>query len=124
MSELHEQFCQTISVLDLGPLMRRFAWCENGRPAHKRTWMFHAFLAKSIYQFPAGEPLVTSGDGQVRLLRENGEVVRSFEGAADFMNAGAVTPDGSTTVAGGQDGVLHLWNGGSKDKLASFAPAR
>jgi WD40 repeat protein len=77
-----------------------------------------------MFRGVSGEALVTSGDGQVRLLRENGEVVRSFEGAADFMNAGALTPDGSTIVAGGQDGVLHLWNSGSKDKLASFAPAR
>ncbi len=77
-----------------------------------------------MFRGVSGEALVTSGDGQVRLLRENGEVVRSFEGSADFMNAGAVTPDGSTIVAGGQDGVLHLWNGSSKDKLASFAPAR
>ena len=35
LSELDEQFCQTVSVLDLGPLMRRFAWLENGRPAHR-----------------------------------------------------------------------------------------
>ena len=71
-----------------------------------------------------GEALVTSGDGQVRLLRENGEVVRGYEGASDFMNAGAVTPDGSLVIAGGQDGVLHLWHGGNKEKLVSFAPAR
>ena len=52
LSELDEQFCQTVSVLDLGPLMRRFAWLENGRPPHERTWMFHAFLAKSILSIP------------------------------------------------------------------------
>lgn len=58
LSELDEQFCQAVSVLDLGPLMRRFAWIENGRPPHERTWLFHAFLAKSIYQFPTTEALI------------------------------------------------------------------
>ena len=58
LSELDEQFCQCVSVLDLGPLMRRFAWVENGRPPHERTWMFHAFLAKTIYQFPTTEALI------------------------------------------------------------------
>ena len=69
-----------------------------------------------------GEAVAASGDGQVRMLRENGEVVRSFEGAAEFLSATAVTPDGLRVVAGGQDGVLHLWNGATKEKLAAFAP--
>jgi WD40 repeat protein len=64
------------------------------------------------------------GDSQVRLLRENGEKVRSFEGASEFMNAVAVTPDGQTVVAGGQDGMMHVWDGASGKKLATFGPAR
>ena len=60
LSELDEQFCQCVSGLDLGPLRRRFAWIENGRPPLERTWLFHAFLAKSIYQFPTTEALIAS----------------------------------------------------------------
>jgi hypothetical protein len=67
LSELDEQFCQTVSVLDLGPLMRRFAWIENGRPPHERTWLFHAFLAKSIYQFPTTEALIEALQTRPRL---------------------------------------------------------
>lgn len=67
LSELDEQFCLTVSVLDLGPLMRRFAWIENGRPPHERTWMFHAFLAKSIYQFPTTEALIDALQTRPRL---------------------------------------------------------
>jgi hypothetical protein len=66
-SELDEQFCRTLSVLDLGPLMRRFAWIENGRPPHERTWMFHAFLAKTIYQFPTTEALMDALKTRPRL---------------------------------------------------------
>ena len=67
LSELDEQFCQCVSVLDLGPLMRRFAWVENGRPPHERTWMFHAFLAKTIYQFPTTEALIDALKTRPRL---------------------------------------------------------
>lgn len=66
--------------------------------------------------------IATSGDSQVRLLKESGEKVRSFEGAADFMNSTAATPDGKIVIAGGQDGRLHIWNGADGKKMASFAP--
>ena len=67
LSELDEQFCQCVSVLDLGPLHRRFAWLESGRPPHERTWMFHAFMAKSLYQFPATEALIDALQTRPRL---------------------------------------------------------
>jgi hypothetical protein len=70
------------------------------------------------------QAVATSGDNQVRLVRANGEKVRSFEGATDFMNCAAATPDGSAIVAGGQDGVLHVWNGTNGQKMASFVPGR
>ena len=59
LSAWDEQFCQTVSGLDPGPLLRRFAWLENGRPLQERTWMFHAFLARSIDPFPTTEALQT-----------------------------------------------------------------
>ena len=68
--------------------------------------------------------IATSGDSQVRLLKESGEKVRSFEGATDFMNSAATTPDGRVVVAGGQDGQLHVWNGTDGKKVASFGPER
>ena len=71
-----------------------------------------------------GEAVAASGDSQVRLMRENGDKVRSFEGANEFMNTVAVTPDGLIVVAGGQDGLMHVWNGSTGQKLASFGPAR
>ena len=67
LSELDAQFCQTVAVLDLGPLMRRFAWIGNGCPPHERAWLFHAFLAKSIYQFPTTEALLDALQTRSRL---------------------------------------------------------
>jgi hypothetical protein len=69
LSELDEQFCQAVSLLDLGPLMRRFAWVGNGCRPHERTWMFHAYLAKSIYQFPTTEALREALQARPRLRR-------------------------------------------------------
>jgi len=68
------------------------------------------------------QAVAASGDNQVRLLKENGEKVRSFEGCGDFMNAVAATPDGAAIVAGGQDGVLRVWNGKDGKAVASLAP--
>jgi WD40 repeat protein len=68
------------------------------------------------------QALATSGDNQVRLVRENGEKVRSFEGSGDFVNCGSATPDGQLVVAGGQDGVLRIWDGRDGKLLASYSP--
>jgi WD40 repeat protein len=70
----------------------------------------------------SGDAVAASGDSQVRLIRESGEKIRSFEGAGEFINAVAVTPDGLIVVAGGQDGVMHVWNGANGQKLATFGP--
>ena len=68
------------------------------------------------------QAVVSSGDGSVKLVRENGENVRSFPGAGDFIYAVAATPDGKVVVAGGQDGVLKVWNGTDGKEMAIFAP--
>ncbi|MBI5688411.1 MAG: transposase [Verrucomicrobia bacterium] len=67
LSALDEQFCQVVSMLNLGPLMRRFAWVGNGCPPRQRTWLFHAYLAKSVYQFPTTAALIAALKAQPRL---------------------------------------------------------
>jgi WD40 repeat protein len=69
------------------------------------------------------QTLATSGDNQVRLVKENGEKIRAFDGPADFMNAAAATPDGTLVVAGGQDGQLRVWNGTDGKLMANFGPS-
>jgi hypothetical protein len=49
--------------------MRRFAWVGNGCPPHQRTWIFHAYLAKSVYQFPSTAALIAALKAQPRLRR-------------------------------------------------------
>ena len=58
----------------------------------------------------------------MRLVKENGDNVRSFSGATDFLYAAAATPDGKLVVAAGLDGVLRVWNGEDGKLAAEFAP--
>ncbi len=68
------------------------------------------------------QALATSGDGRIRLIREDGTDIRSFSGATNFVYSAAATPDGQLVVAGGQDSVLRVWNGTDGKLLASFPP--
>ena len=71
------------------------------------------------------QAVTSSGDSQVRIVRENGENVRTFSGAADYMYSATATPDGKIVVAGGQDSVLRIWNGADGNVLVTFpAPAK
>ena len=68
------------------------------------------------------QAVATSGDRQVKLLRDNGEAVRSLNGETDFVNAAGVTDDGKVVVAGGQDSVLRVWNGANGESIVTFGP--
>lgn len=62
--------------------------------------------------------LAAAGDGKVKFVREDGNDARSFAGApADFVYAAAASDDGTVVVAGGQDGVLRLWDGAGGKSL-------
>lgn len=55
--------------------------------------------------------LTCGGDKTVRThTASNGRAVRSFSGGTDYMYASATTRDNAIVVAGGEDGVLRLWN--------------
>jgi WD40 repeat protein len=68
------------------------------------------------------QTLASSGDDQVRTVSDNGEKIRSFEGGTNFMNSASITPDGKIVIAGGDDGVLRVWNGTNAEVMATFAP--
>jgi WD40 repeat protein len=66
------------------------------------------------------QALACSGDNSVRLVKENGDKIRSLEGGTDFMEAAAVSFDGKLVVAGGEDGLLRAWNGSSGELLLTL----
>jgi WD40 repeat protein len=68
------------------------------------------------------QALASSGDDQIRTFRDNGEKIRSYEGATNFVNSASATPDGRIVIAGGDDGVLRVWNGTNAEVIATFGP--
>lgn len=64
--------------------------------------------------------VTSSGDKQVRTIRDNGSNVRGYAGATDFMYNVAATPDGKIIVGGGLDSVLRIWNGTNGQVIANF----
>jgi WD40 repeat protein len=64
--------------------------------------------------------LAGSGDGRVRFVKEDGSEAKAFAGFTDFVYGVAASADGSVVVAGGQDGVLRVWNGNDAKVIAEF----
>lgn len=67
LSALDQQFCEVISLTNLGRITRRYEWCGNGTPPCPRTWLTHAFIAKHEYQFPTTSALIDALKSRPRL---------------------------------------------------------
>jgi WD40 repeat protein len=63
-----------------------------------------------------------SGDQTVRFWNINGGNTRNFGGNADFLYALAVSPDGALVAAGGQEGIVRVYNGSNGQLLKSLLP--
>lgn len=70
------------------------------------------------------EALASSGDRQVKFVKEDGNHTRGFGGAGEFVTFAAATPDGSIVVAGALDGVLRVWKGENAESIATFDPPK
>jgi hypothetical protein len=82
LSEKDRQFIQVVSLLPLGGLLERYAWCGVGCPPHERTWLLHAFIAKAVYGLATTEALL-------EMLKVNGRLRRlcGWEGAGEIPHA-------------------------------------
>jgi len=58
LSALDQQFCEVISLTQLGRFTGSYEWCGEGRPPCARVWLAHAFIAKHVYQFPTTAALI------------------------------------------------------------------
>ncbi len=67
---------------------------------------------------------ITSGE-TLKLMKEDGNGVRDTRTEGDYLQAGAISSDGSIVAVGGIDGMLRLYNGqtmGSLGKTPMAAP--
>jgi hypothetical protein len=58
LTALDQQFCEVISLTDLGRFTVAYEWGGEGRPPCRRLWLAHAFIAKHLYQFPTTGALI------------------------------------------------------------------
>jgi|JI6StandDraft_1071083.scaffolds.fasta_scaffold02098_11 WD40 repeat protein len=63
----------------------------------------------------------TSGDAKLRLINSDGGEVKVLAGAKDFMNTLSSTHTGDILVAGGEDGILRVWDVLSGKEIRAFA---
>jgi WD40 repeat protein len=64
-----------------------------------------------------------SGDQTVRFWNvDNGGAVRNFAGSTDFLYAVGVSPDGAVVAAGGEEGVVRLYNGTNGQLVKTLTP--
>ena len=68
-TSLDQQFCQVVSLIDLQPFLKSYEWVGNGCPPCARVWLIHAFIAKSVYQFPTTGALLVALKAQPTLRR-------------------------------------------------------
>ena len=125
----------THHVLDVSWNRNRRVLASSGADKAIKVWDFvtgerkrtNSSFAKEVtsirYIGYTDQTLVSAGDPKVSILRENGDSVRTFDGPESYMFCSDVTPDGATIVAGGQDGILRVWDG-SGTQIASFAPLK
>jgi WD40 repeat protein len=86
----------------------------------------YAKQVTAIQFIGTGDNVVScGGDKTVRLHRTNdGNNYATFEGGTDFMYSAAAPRDESIVVAGGEDGVLRIWNGSTRASLLTFEPPK
>jgi WD40 repeat protein len=67
--------------------------------------------------------LTASGDQSVKLWNvDNGGNQKNYGGGADFLYAVAASPDGKLVAAGGEEGVVRLYNGDSQAMIKAAYP--
>jgi WD40 repeat protein len=94
---------------------------DNGEQA--RTIPAHGKQITRLVFIGKGPQFATcSGDQQVRFWNvDNGGNTRNF-GGTDFLYALGVSPDGALVAAGGQEGVVRLYNGNNGQMIKALVP--
>jgi WD40 repeat protein len=95
-------------------------WDATTGERRKNIELFGKEVTAATFIGVGDEAVLSGGDGQVLMVKANGEKLRTFAGAADYVYASAVTPDGSLIMSGGADGLLRTWDGKSGKFIAEF----
>jgi WD40 repeat protein len=79
-------------------------------------------VTRLVFVGKTGTFATCSGDTQVRFWNvDNGGNVRNFQGNTDYLYALGVSPDGAVVAAGGEEGVVRLYNGANGQLIKTLA---
>ena len=89
-----------------------------------RTINAHAKqVTRLLFVGKKAEFITAGGDNQVkRFNATSGGNTGTFSGGADFIYAISASPDGAVVVAGGQEGIVRVYNGANAQMLRSLLP--
>jgi WD40 repeat protein len=86
-------------------------------PAHGKQITRLVFIGKT------GQFATCSGDQTIRFWNvDNGGNTRNFGGNTDYLYAVGVSPDGALLAAGGEEGVVRLYNGTNAQLIKALLP--
>jgi len=86
-------------------------------PAHNKQ------VTRLLFVGNTSQVVTCSGDTQVRFWNvDNGGNTRNFGGNSDFLYAVGVSPDGNVLAAGGEEGVVRLYNGATGQVVKELLP--
>jgi WD40 repeat protein len=86
-------------------------------PAHGKQITRLLFIGKT------SRIVTCSGDQTVKFYNvDSGGNERNFGGSSDYLYAVAVSPDGAIVAAGGEEGIVRLYNGNSAQLIKALLP--
>jgi WD40 repeat protein len=80
-------------------------------------------ITRLLFKGKTSEIIICSGDHTVRYWNvDNGGGGMSFGGNTDFLYAVGVSPDGKVVAAGGEEGIVRLYNGANGQLIKALLP--
>jgi WD40 repeat protein len=80
-------------------------------------------ITRLAFMGTTSQIVTCSGDQTVRYWNvDNGGNVRNFGGSGDFLYGVGVSPDGSIVAAGGEEGIVRLYNGANGSLIKELLP--
>jgi WD40 repeat protein len=80
-------------------------------------------VTRLVFRGTTAEFITVSGDQTVRMWNvDNGGNTRNFGGNNDFLYAVGISADGAIVAAGGEEGIVRLYNGANGQLVKSLLP--
>ncbi len=96
---------------------------EKGEQARTIKNVHSKQVTRLMFIGKTSQVVTCSGDATVKFVNvQSGGVTRNFAGNTDFVYAVSVSPDGAIVAAGGEEGVVRVYNGTNGQMLRTLVP--